>query len=395
MTNNQIKKDTCPKFPVEYVKFHETEAFNFQLNRLYSWGGVDKKEIFSVAKNVDDFESWISEMIKAAEKALDQNRYLDAAEFYRTGEFFTSPDDPQKEELYDQYQFYFYQAIANNSNIQKYFVPYKNIKLPILYMRSIEEAKETIVIHGGYDSFMEELYRIGLYFNCQGYDVVLFEGPGQGYVLHKEKMKMTHEWEKPTKAVLDFFQLDDVTMIGVSLGGYLCLRAGAFEDRIKRLVAFDILYDFFDVGAKKKGLINYWIINWFFNNQKKELFNKLADKIMKKAKNKKSSTFFTTWSIDHGMHVMGVDNPYDLLDTFKKYSLKKLSAQIKQDVLLLAGEEDDIPLSMYYEQKKALINAKSVSGRIFRREEQAAQHCQFGNTKLVLDHIINWLDNVK
>lgn len=50
MTNNHIKKDTCPKFPVEYVKFHQTEAFNFQLNRLYSWGGVDKEEIFSVAK---------------------------------------------------------------------------------------------------------------------------------------------------------------------------------------------------------------------------------------------------------------------------------------------------------------------------------------------------------
>jgi predicted esterase YcpF (UPF0227 family) len=31
---------------------------------------------------------------------------------------------------------------------------------------------------------------------------------------------MTHEWEKPVRAVLDYFALEDVTLIGVSLGGY-------------------------------------------------------------------------------------------------------------------------------------------------------------------------------
>ena len=33
-------------------------------------------------------------------------------------------------------------------------------------------------------------------------------------------LKMTHEWEKPVAAVLDFFELEGITLIGVSLGGY-------------------------------------------------------------------------------------------------------------------------------------------------------------------------------
>jgi|SaaInlV_200m_DNA_3_1039701.scaffolds.fasta_scaffold02100_11 pimeloyl-ACP methyl ester carboxylesterase len=40
-------------------------------------------------------------------------------------------------------------------------------------------------------------------------------------------------WEKPTAAILDYFDLDDVTLFGLSMGGWLCLRAAAFEPRIK------------------------------------------------------------------------------------------------------------------------------------------------------------------
>ena len=45
-------------------------------------------------------------------------------------------------------------------------------------------------------------------------------------------------------AVLDHFGLADVTLIGLSLGGYLAPRAAAFEERIKRVVAHDVfIYD--------------------------------------------------------------------------------------------------------------------------------------------------------
>ena len=37
-----------------------------------------------------------------------------------------------------------------------------------------------------------------------GYEVIIFEGPGQGGARIKNRLHMTHEWEKPMKVVLDF-----------------------------------------------------------------------------------------------------------------------------------------------------------------------------------------------
>ena len=69
-------------------------------------------------------------------------------------------------------------------------------------------------------------------------------------------MKMTPDWEKCTSPVLDYFGLGDVTLIGVSLGGYLAARAAAFEPRIKRVVLYDIIYDFFGSLMSKA----WWLV---------------------------------------------------------------------------------------------------------------------------------------
>ncbi len=38
----------------------------------------------------------------------------------------------------------------------------------------------------------------------------MFEGPGKGGVMRMQGMHFTHEWEKPVKAFLDYFKLEDV-----------------------------------------------------------------------------------------------------------------------------------------------------------------------------------------
>jgi hypothetical protein len=53
------------------------------------------------------------------------------------------------------------------------------------------------------------------------------------------------------------------------------------------------------------------------------------------------------------------------------------SELVTQDVLILTGEEDSFaPLKLHYKQIAALKNAKSVTGRIFTKKEQAHKHCQ-------------------
>ncbi|PZM62146.1 alpha/beta fold hydrolase [Paenibacillus dendritiformis] len=102
-----------------------------------------------------------------------------------------------------------------------------------------------MVIFGGYDSFIEEFYLAVKELVKSGYTIYLFEGPGQGETL-KKGLTFEPYWEKPVSAILDYFKLEDVCLLGVSWGGYLALRAAAFERRIAKAVAYDVLYDGFD-----------------------------------------------------------------------------------------------------------------------------------------------------
>jgi len=69
------------------------------------------------------------------------------------------------------------------------------------------------------------------------------------------------------------------------------------------------------------------------------------------------------------------------------------SVLVKQDVLILTGREDHfIPFKMHDMQIKALINARSVTGRVFTKDECAQNHCQTGNIGLALDVMSKWIE---
>lgn len=109
------------------------------------------------------------------------------------------------------------------------------------------------MLRGGNDSYFEEFLFPVLYLREQGFEVYLFEGPGQGEAVRLQEKHFTHEWEKPVKAVLDYFSLEDVCIIGISLGSYLAPRAAAFEKRITKVVTWSISLCFQDVilGTQK------------------------------------------------------------------------------------------------------------------------------------------------
>ena len=66
--------------------------------------------------------------------------------------------------------------------------------------------------------------------------VLGFDGAGQGGAL-RQGIFFTHAWEKFAKAVLHHFGLSELDWLGASCGGYLALRAAAFEPRIKHVIS--------------------------------------------------------------------------------------------------------------------------------------------------------------
>ena len=55
---------------------------------------------------------------------------------------------------------------------------------------------------------------------------------------------LTADWHRPVAAILDALGLDYVTPIGGSLGGCFAIPTAAFESRVRRVVAYDVMTDF-------------------------------------------------------------------------------------------------------------------------------------------------------
>ena len=121
-------------------------------------------------------------------------------------------------------------------------IPYGTGWLPA-YRFPVAGAKGTVVIFGGFDSYIEELFPVMDRLHARGWEAIGFEGPGQGGALEEAGLPFEVEWERPVAAVLDHYRLEGVCLIGISLGGGLAVRAAAFEPRIKQVVCDDVLAD--------------------------------------------------------------------------------------------------------------------------------------------------------
>lgn len=140
----------------------------------------------SAGTQIRTIADWKGVLTTLAEKAGSEGRWINGAFYYRAAEFFVLPDDPDKDILYDQFIELFYQKAMVNEPIERYSIPYDQTHLPAIHVPSGQgQSKGTVVIHGGFDSFIEGFYSFATYFAHAGYDVILFEGPGQGGALKK------------------------------------------------------------------------------------------------------------------------------------------------------------------------------------------------------------------
>ena len=363
-------------FPVGYHPFHRDRHINFHLNRWYSLGYLPKGDLEKLGHGNQDTNDLKQVLIEYAEEMKTQDRYLESAIGYRAAEFFTHPKDEDKLRLYDQFQAAFYHGIKDQE-LERILIPYQAGSFPALRL-SPGISKGTILVHGGLDSFLEELFTAAYYLFAAGFEVILFDGPGQGAALRKSNLYMTHRWEEPVSAVLDYFHLDDVTLIGLSLGGYLALRAAAFERRISRVAAYDVfLYD--QHGSGFQGALYKFFLNY------PSAYNWVAHTAMRISP--AADHLISQW-----MDILNASTPADYVAQMQYYSVSDIADRVHQDVLLLAGDEDHmIPLKELQKHRQGLVNARSITERIFSADEHAENHCQVGNIKLALDVILDWI----
>ena len=56
------------QFNVGFYDFSENVGMNFQLNRFYSMGALEKTELMEIGKKATDFEKWIALFTEAGNR---------------------------------------------------------------------------------------------------------------------------------------------------------------------------------------------------------------------------------------------------------------------------------------------------------------------------------------
>lgn len=173
--------------------------------------------------------------------------------------------------------------------------------------------------------------------------------------------------------------------MGVSWGGYFVVRAAAFEKRIKNIICFDFFYDGLNTFLRD---FNHGVqaeIRQLLNKEAADQLNQLVSPLV--YENANLSFLFTK-----GYENTGTDNPYTLLIEIEKHTIKNIGHFVNQNVLLLAGEDDQyVPFSDLPLEQKELSNANTLETIVFTKETGGEQHCQAGRYDLALHAIQTFL----
>ena len=354
------------QFTTGFYQFHPDVSLNYEMNRFSDGTDESLDEIREVAPRIHNYPDYIREFLALSKRAHSANRLLAAALYLRAANFFMFPQDERK----DPSRKNFIQWMKECYRIprsQQFAIPYDNAMMNAYRLRP-ESPRGTVVFLPGFDGYAEELFPHAQYFFRNGFDAIIFDGPGQGTTLEEGHLTMTDEWHRPCKTVLDYFELTDVTLIGCSLGG--CL---------------DILTDFQEVLLQQVDSLARHALSTLLELRASSVVNALIHQKMKRS-------LVLKWGITQGMHVTGANSPYQFFQSARLLETISISHLVSQDVLLFGGSKDHfIPLYQFYDQIQTLTNVRSLTARLFTEKEQAQNHMQLGNTELSLRTIVEWI----
>jgi hypothetical protein len=166
------------------------------------------------------------------------------------------------------------------------------------------------------------------------------------------------------------------------MGGWLCLRAAAFEPRIKRVIAWSVSFDV----NQYTNIVSQLLAKLLFRKFRNFINNAMVKKMKK--------NLMYSWFVNNLMYITNKEVPIEGFDVLLQLNEENLHSDlVKQDVLILTGRNDHlVPFKMHNLQIKALTNAKSVTERVFTKEENAQNHCQIGNIGFALEVMVKWIE---
>lgn len=312
-----------------------------------------------------------------AEEDEAQGRFLSAGEkynraatYYITCERLQAHGAPGRTELYQRFLQTFQRGLSlSKENCERVEIPYEGKVLSALYVRAegVQGRAPILVQVNGLDSTKEMKYRVGLplWLAKRGVSSLLVDQPGTGEALRLHDMKARYDSEHWASRIVDWLETREdvdtkrIGMEGVSLGGYFCPRAVAFEPRFACGVVWGANHDWRDVQKRRldrEGSLpvpHYWEhVRWVWGGKDIEEFMAIAENV----------------------HLDGI------LD------------RIKVPFLVTHGEKDSqIPLKWAQRTYDQLINSPKRELKIFTERMGGIQHSSFDNPVNAGQYIADWV----
>ena len=390
----------------------DNESFSFETLRtagFAAYGGADLGEVLTTARHIGegDEASWhqawkttAQRVAEVGEQALASGHRVSAREallrasnYYRTaGDFLLEKPatDPEMTLLSaGQHDTFAVAAALFDTPVQAVSIPYEDTTLPA-YLFLVDDsgaARPTIIYNSGYDSTREESYFvIAAAALRRGYNVLAFDGPGQGAALREQKLVMRPDWEAVITPVVDYaltrgeIAADKIVLFGYSLGGFLVARAAAFEHRVAALILDDGIYDF---HAAFVGSLPPFIGSWIEEGRDDVAVPVLT---MLTAANTQ-----LRWGLRNGMWVFGADSFADLIRRVRDYTLDGIAHQIVAPTLILDPENDQYLKGQPHLVEKALTGASTTLVTL-TENEGAGEHTHAGGLSRAHQTMFDWLD---
>jgi pimeloyl-ACP methyl ester carboxylesterase len=391
--------------------FSKDHAYNFEALRAAGgapYSGADIGEVVATMRIVrrGNDASWLrawsataDRVARIGEEALSSGRrvsareaFLRASNYYRNAEFFqraAPATDPEVLRLSRRSRQTFASALELfDIPATVVAIPYGQTTLPG-YLFLVDDSpleRPTVIYTNGYDSTAEESwFAIAAAAIRRGYNVLAYDGPGQGAVIREQGITFRPDWENVLGPVMDFAAAHpaiDPTAIahfGYSLGAYLVARTATVDDRAAALILDDGLLDFHQAYV-----------------------NAIPGPVMKLIKRKRDRipnillqlmTRFNTqarWGLNNGMWTIGGASYADFVRQTHAYSLADTANRITVPTLVLDAEDDQFLAG----QPDALAEAMTAPVTMARltRDQGAGEHCHVGALALAHQVMFDWLD---
>lgn len=370
-------------------------------------GGADLGEAWATAHTVKagDVNSWHDAWLRlgdrlydaaeascrAGQRASARAAFLRASNYYRNAYifFFAPPLDPRVVTAYGKQKDAFEQALTQfDTPTESVRIPYEGTTLPgyFFHASASREPRPLLMITGGYDGTAEETYfATGAAALQRGYNVLTFDGPGQGGALVQQQLYMRPDWEKVITPAVDYsvarsdVDAKRIALLGRSFGGYLAPRAAAYEHRLAACIADAALYD---LGAGARAMVGETL--WSMIERNRAAILKI---VFGMVMHNPDSRF----SLNRGMFVHNKPTPWAYLLALSDYSLADCAPNIQCPTFLSEAENDSRRGGGVQLYDKLTCPKKYV---LFKAADGAGDHCEAGADSLFAQVVFDWLDPI-